>query len=280
MPERTRPALKWPGGKYRLLDFLLANLPGGGRLVEPFTGSGAVFLNAGFGTALLADLNPDVIGFHQALRDGGSAFIEDCRRLFTAAGNRSAAYYARRERFNRLSAGPERAALFLYLNRHGYNGLVRYNAAGGFNVPFGRYRRPYFPETELLAGIATFRRARVTFRVCDFREVFAGVGKGDVVYCDPPYLPLSATANFTAYAGNAFGEAEQRELATLARRAADRGARVAVSNHDLPLAREMYREADRVLETRVRRSISRDGGKREMAGEILAVYGVTPSPIP
>lgn len=270
--SRFRPILKWPGGKYRLLDAILPALPPGKRLVEPFVGSGAVFLNAAYPSFLLCDINPDLIGFYRSLAERDADFIRECRALFDSEGNERTEYCRRRERFNSLAPGADRAALFLYLNRHGYNGLIRYNAGGGFNVPFGRYVRPYFPEAEMRAFLDKFRRTETTFRAVDFREAFRQVKKGDVLYCDPPYIPLSPTANFTSYAGNRFGPADQKDVAALVAAAAARGVPAVVSNHDVDAARELYRNADSLLTLPVRRCISRNGAGRVLVGELLAVY--------
>ena len=199
--DLTRPFLKWAGGKYRLLDRLLPSIPAGARLVEPFVGSGAVFLNAGFTSYLLCDLNADLIGLYRTLRRDGERFIAEARALFTPGNNTQEAFLRLREAFNASSDAEERSALFLYLNRHSYNGLVRYNSKGIYNVPFGKYKAPYFPERELTAFLDKLRRCDVTFAVQDFRSTFAALRPGDVVYCDPPYAPVSATANFTSYTG-------------------------------------------------------------------------------
>lgn len=268
---RVRPIFKWPGGKFKLLDPIIEELPSGTRLVEPFVGSGCVFLNTAYDAYLLCDVNEDVIGFYRRLTAEGAAFVAGCRALF-ADGNGAETYYERRERFNILPPGDERAELFLYLNRHGYNGLIRYNSKGGYNVPFGRFAKPYFPEYEMLAFLAKAEKVRVEFAAADFRETFARLGPGDVVYCDPPYYPLSTTANFTSYAGNTFGLAEQGELAALMERAAADGVRVVASNHDLPAVREMYAGAGSLRSLRVQRSISCDKNNRGTADEILAVF--------
>lgn len=271
-PPRIRPILKWAGGKFRLLDAILPELHSGKRLVEPFVGSGAVFLNSDFPAYLLCDLNADLIRFYRTLAKKGAAFIEECRALFVD-GNSADVFYRRREAFNRLAPGFDRTALFLYFNRHGYNGLVRYNSRGAYNVPFGKYLRPYFPEAEMLAFVEKTRRCRVEFATCDFRESFRKVSAGDCVYCDPPYIPLSDTANFTAYAGNSFDSGDQRALAGLAEKAAGRKIRVVLSNHDAGEARELYSKASRTHTLTVRRSISCNGGKRGKAPELLVVYG-------
>ncbi len=268
-----RPILKWPGGKFRLVPAIAAALPEGARLVEPFAGSGAVFLNTHYAHCLIADANPDCIQFHQALATNGSAFITRCRALFSPESNSRDEYLRRRDQFNQLPQNnPERAALFLYLNRHGYNGLIRYNASGSFNVPFGRYSKPYFPETEMLAFLDKLQTATVIFSTADFRDTFRQVKKHDIVYCDPPYIPLSATANFTTYAGAVFKQADQEALAICAEKAAQKGATVVISNHDSKEARHLYRNADEIRPLTVRRSISCHGGKRNAVGEILALY--------
>ncbi len=266
-----KPVLKWPGGKSRLSGEIAGALARGKRLVEPFAGSGAVFLNTDFPSYLLCDANGDLVSFYRELSRDAENFIEECRELF-ADGNAKDAYLRRRERFNALPEGRERSALFLYLNRFGYNGLVRYNARGLYNVPFGRHAKPYFPEAEMRAFAEKCARRAVEFRACDFRETLAAAGKGDVVYCDPPYFPLSATANFTAYSGNVFGVAEQRELARIVAELAAGGVRCVVSNHDLPEVRELYSGAKEFIPLRVRRSISCRGSGRASVSELLAVF--------
>ena len=140
--DLTRPFLKWAGGKYRLLDRLLPSLPEGARLVEPFVGSGAVFLTAGFGSYLLCDLNPDLIGLYRTLLRDGERFIARAHALFTPENNTQEVFLRLRADFNASSDVEERSLLFLYLNRHSYNGLVRYNSRGIYNVPFGKCTAP------------------------------------------------------------------------------------------------------------------------------------------
>lgn len=273
MAKYLRSPLKWAGGKYRILGRILPALPPGSRLVEPFLGSGAVFLNSEYPAYLLADLNSDLIAFFKELSSGGKEFIELCRSYFTASGNSPELFYARREGFNRSGPGPERAALFLYLNRHAYNGLMRYNASGLFNTPFGRYARPYFPELELRAVQDKFHRADVSFAAQGFERSFAALRPGDVVYCDPPYLPLSQTANFTEYTVGGFGSEAQAALALAAREAQKKGCPVVISNHATEAALELYKDARSEMFD-VSRSISCKAGGRGGVGELLAVYGV------
>ena len=265
-----KPFLKWAGGKYRLLHRILPALPEGKRLVEPFAGSGAVFINSPFSQMHICDLNPDLIGLFTTLQAEQQAFIAYCQTLFTG-GNSPELYADRRQQFNCETDKIERAALFLYLNRHAYNGLIRYNRAGEYNVPFGRYKKPYFPEKELLFFVERCARTEITFAVQDFRTTFADLRPGDVVYADPPYVPLSETANFTSYAGNAFQFTEQEALAAEARAAADRQIPVVISNHDTNFTRKLYAGAH-IESFEVRRLISCKGTARTKAQEILALF--------
>lgn len=268
---RTKPVFKWPGGKFRLAGAIATELSAGERLVEPFVGSGAVFLNTDYPAYLLCDANADLVSFYRELAGDADALVDACRALF-ADGNDKDVYLRRRERFNALPEGGEKAALFLYLNRFGYNGLVRYNSGGGFNVPFGKYKRPYFPEAEMRAFAEKTARCDVEFRAADFRATMASLEKGDVAYCDPPYFPLSATANFTAYSGAVFGVGEQRELARLVAEAAKKGIPCVVSNHDIEAVRELYSAAKKLVPLRVRRSISCNGTDRQEVDELLIVF--------
>jgi DNA adenine methylase len=265
-----RPFLKWAGNKYRLLDHIRGMLPKGERLLEPFVGSGAVFLNTEYPRYLLADNNPDLISLYQQLQTQGEAFIKTCQRLFTPRTNDAEYFYRRREEFNRSDDPQRKAALFVYLNRHGYNGLCRYNASGGFNVPFGRYVRPYFPAAEMQFFHAKSRRA--DFVLLDFEAALQNARKGDVIYCDPPYAPLSRTANFTTYSSGGFDLPQQQRLADLAEQARRRGIPVLISNHDTEFIRSAYQHASDLKEFSVRRTISCNGNKRGHAGELLALY--------
>lgn len=266
-----KPFLKWPGGKFRLLNRILPALPFGKRLVEPFAGSGVVFLNASFPSFLICDVNSDLIALFQLLKTEKEEFITWCESFFLPENNDPAAFYMLRERFNCSTDSAERAVLLLYLNRHAFNGMVRYNGEGNYNVPFGRYQKPYFPRAELQAFVKKARESDTEFVVQDFTTTFSSLKKDDIVYCDPPYVPLSVTANFTSYAGNTFGMERQKELAALAIQAAQKGIPVVLSNHDTPFTRQLYASAHLHAFT-VQRSISCKGRTRGMAPELLAIF--------
>lgn len=268
-----RPFLKWAGNKYRLIDKITGLLPCGERLIEPFVGAGAVFLNTDFSTFLLTDVNRDLIALYQILQKEGADFIDYCRRYFVPRNNERTAYFNLRSTFNALDPDKnawERAALFLYLNRHGYNGLCRYNARGRFNVPFGQYVRPYFPEAEMKYFYQKARKA--VFRVQDFRTTMMEAVEGDVVYCDPPYAPMSETANFTGYSMDGFNMRDQADLAELARELSCKNIPVLISNHDNDFTQKAYIFAQVKPSFPVQRYISCQGGNRRSVSEILALF--------
>jgi len=228
---------------------------------------------------LLTDVNADLIALYRALVSEPVSFIERCRALFVPSNSEQGAYAALRERFNGLEQGdPDRASVFVYLNRHCFNGLCRFNAKGRFNVPFGRpATAPYFPEREMLAFSA--KGSSATFEARSFEWAMGQARAGDVVYCDPPYVALSETASFDAYAAGGFSFASQQELARLSAALGQRGITVVVSNHDTPETRALY-EGALLIELNVRRSISADGGKRGKTAELFAVYGpATPAAV-
>jgi DNA adenine methylase len=268
--ERSKPFLKWAGGKYRCIDRVMQALPNAVRLVEPFAGSGAVFLNAHYPNYLLGEANHDLITLYEHVKHKGMLFIRDCERLFCDKNNSPDAYYTYRLEFNNTRQGTRRRAiLFLYLNRHGYNGLCRYNLSGQYNVPFGRYIKPYFPKKELINFNTKSQLA--TFAHADFKETFLNTKPGDIIYCDPPYAPLSKTSYFTAYTNKAFGESEQITLASQAEATAKRGIPVVISNHDTPFTRELYQQAH-ITSFPVKRSISCKGNQRLAVRELIAVF--------
>ena len=267
--EKTKPFLKWAGGKFRLLDRINAILPEGKRLIEPFAGSGALCLNSQYEKYWLNDLNIDLINLYRCIHKDPSNFIASCEAYFIDKNNQEKRYYQLREKFNGISDVLDKSALFLYLNRHSYNGLCRYNQKGGFNAPFGRYKKPYFPKAQMLAFAQKAKHIKLTHQ--DFAHVMRQAKSGDVIYCDPPYVPLSPTASFTQYSHRSFTLPDQEKLADLALELTTRGITTIISNHNTPLTRALYSEAKLVKFT-VPRFISCKGNKRLPAKELLAIY--------
>ncbi|AXY00154.1 Dam family site-specific DNA-(adenine-N6)-methyltransferase [Vibrio alfacsensis] len=268
--KKQRAFLKWAGGKYGLVEDIKRHLPPARKLVEPFVGAGSVFLNTDYEHYLLADINPDLINLYNLLKERPEDYISEAKRWFIAENNRKEAYLSIRAEFNKTDDVMYRSLAFLYMNRFGFNGLCRYNKKGGFNVPFGSYKKPYFPEAEMEFFAEKAKKA--TF-VCEgYPETFSRARKGSVVYCDPPYAPLSNTANFTSYAGNGFTLDDQAALADIAERAAtERGIPVLISNHDTTLTRRLYHGAELNV-VKVKRTISRNGSGRNKVDELLALF--------
>ncbi|MCY9805186.1 Dam family site-specific DNA-(adenine-N6)-methyltransferase [Vibrio scophthalmi] len=268
--KKQRAFLKWAGGKYGLVEDIQRYLPEARKLVEPFVGAGSVFLNTDYDQYLLADINPDLINLYNLLKESPEDYISEAKRWFIAENNRKEFYLDVRAQFNQTDDVMYRSLAFLYMNRFGFNGLCRYNKKGGFNVPFGSYKKPYFPEKELEFFAEKAKKA--TF-VCEgYQETFKRARKGSVVYCDPPYAPLSTTANFTSYAGNGFSLDDQAALANVAETAAkQRGIPVLISNHDTTLTRRLYHGAELNV-VKVKRTISRNGAGRNKVDELLALF--------
>lgn len=193
-------------------------------------------------------------------------FIKDAKIYFQAKYNNEESYYKFREQFNKTENKHKRAVIFLYMNRYGYNGLCRYNKSGCFNVPFGRYKETYFPEKEIL--FFSEKAQKATFTCTSYQKVFEQLNSDDVVYCDPPYVPLSKSARFTAYSIGGFSDEAQADLAKACETAP---CPILISNHNTELTRTLYEKAQCDFLS-VRRSISSKTSKREKAAEILALF--------
>lgn len=255
--------LKWAGNKTAIMPELLKHLPAGSRLVEPFAGSCAVMMATDYPSYLVADINPDLINLYQVIKNEVEYFIKEGRYLFEAR-NDSEAYYKTRQEFNLRHGGAiERALYFLYLNRHSYRGLCRYNKSGGFNVPFGNYKKAYFPEKEIRAFAEKAQRAM--FICASFDETLNMLLPGDVIYCDPPY-----DGTFNGYHSSGFGDDEQYHLASILERRSSQGYPVVASNADTCLVASLYRSFT-LHHIKAPRSITVDAGGGKVADEVVAV---------
>lgn len=268
MPQFHKSALKWPGGKTRVLKKLmpLLNNKKALRLIEPFAGSAVVFLNIPSRDYVLSDISSDLINFFRQLRRHHHRFIQDACMLFSL--NNEHDYYRLRKEFNHCEDAYRKALLFIYLNRHGYNGLWRVNNSGLCNVPYGRYRAPYFPRDEML--YMAFRLASAEIRCSHYLQVVSEAGSGDMIYADPPYLPGSETANFTAYHQSGFHWDDHVKLAESLVEANKRDAQVVISNSYTKSSLELYKDlgfSTRKIE--VMRSISNNAASRKCANEII-----------
>lgn len=271
--------LKWAGGKSQSIGFLhyhmceRTSLNGitdvvNGRFIEPFVGSGVVFMNIFAKSYIINDINTDLVQLYRTLQTKGSEFILACEELFVPENNTQEKYIEFRDEFNSTDIKDmRRSLLFIYLNRHCFNGLCRYNKSGGFNVPFGKYDVVGFPKENLIKAIKKLNN--VTILNSTFEEVLKMATTGDTVYCDPPYVPISETAAFTDYAQPGFELKDQQVLAKLAE---ESKASVFISNHDTDVTRELYKNATEIVATEVIRSISADKDSRKPVKELLAIY--------
>lgn len=268
--DPPRPFLKWAGGKGQLLEQLQPLLPVAPfrRYFEPFVGSAALFFALRPAEATLSDVNEELIDCYLAVQ-------KQVERLASALARHTyeeALYYQVRAQEPAALDLPRRAARTIYLNKTGYNGLYRVNRAGLFNVPFGRYTNPGFCSPASLANLRAcsraLRGARVVVR--DFAQVVTRARKGDFVYCDPPYVPLSGTSAFTAYQAGGFGPDEQARLAEVVARLTDAGVLVMLSNSDTPSVRKLYASSRyRINTVTASRSINSRGSGRGKVREVV-----------
>lgn len=264
-----KPFLKWAGSKYKIINRITPLLPLGNRLIEPFVGSGAVFLNTNYPDCIVGDTNSDLINLYNCIKDKGIDFIDYAKYLFVKENNNQEAFYRLRVEFNQTLDLERKSAIFIYLNRHCFNGLCRYNSSNKFNVPFGRYANPTFPEKEI---INFFHKSQsVEFKVSNFVDTMKRAKIGDVVYCDPPYAPLNQTSNFTSYTKDEFTLDSQKELSDMASELMSKGICVVISNHDTEFTRSIYNAAE-INFFDVQRFISSNASNRTKAPELLAVF--------
>ncbi len=301
-PGPVRPLLKWAGGKRQLLPAIGRFYPERfARYTEAFFGSGAVFFDLLTHGRLagrrvrLADLNPDLIGCYRTLRDQTDAVIHALEGLAEEyrRGGDACYYDVRDRRFNpaRAAVGPraggtaqdaadaytpQLAAMLIFLNRTGFNGLFRLNKDGGFNVPAGRYTEPRICDPAHLRAVASaFAGPGVSLELSPFDATLDEAGAGDFVYCDPPYAPLSRTSSFANYTADGFGPADQARLADAVIAACGRGAQVVVSNSsageivDLYTARAARAAGLTVHRVPARRSINSRATSRGPVDELL-----------
>jgi DNA adenine methylase len=295
-PTPTRPLLKWAGGKRQLLPALRQHYPASfDRYIEPFLGSGAVFFDLLSAERLhgrvvrLADANPDLIGCYRAVRDEPEAVIDALGRLerdHRARG--SECYYEVRDRrFNPARAeaagapasgryDATLAAMFIYLNRTGFNGLFRLNRSGAFNVPAGRYADPAICEPDHIRSVARALSSNgVSLECMAFDRSLDQAGDGDFIYCDPPYVPVSKTAHFAHYTAGGFAETDHARLLAALLAAARRGATILLSNSSAPTMVKAYtaapvREAGLVMHrVPARRAINSRAALRGPVDELI-----------
>jgi DNA adenine methylase len=271
----ARPFCKWVGGKRQLLTHILPLVPESfGKYHEPFVGGGAVFFALASGRAggrpgmraHLSDTNERLVRTYRGIQHDVDAVV---RELGT--------YRHDRDFFNRVReadidarSDAEVAAWLVYLNKTGYNGLYRVNSKNRFNVPFGDYKNPLIlDEDNLRACSRALARTRATVRCEDFDKVAERAQRGDFVYFDPPYVPLSATSSFTSYTSDGFGIDEQRRLRDLALALKKKGVKVLLSNSSARAVYELYERGFTIHTAFASRSINCKPGGRGRIAELL-----------
>ncbi|NQE34068.1 DNA adenine methylase [Microcoleus asticus] len=239
-----RPFLKWAGGKSRLIGQYQPYFPENfTTYYEPFLGGGAVFFYLAQQhpslQAILTDINPELINAYCCVRDKVEELIE---LLFDhqsehSKNNKEYYYWVRSQSYKKDT---EKAARLIYLNKTCYNGLYRENSKGEFNVPIGRYKNPNICQADLLRSVSSLL-APAQIQVRKFDEILdLATSSEDFVYFDPPYYPISATSNFTAYSRDNFKESEQLKLRDVFAEVAERGVKVMLSNSNCDFIEKIY----------------------------------------
>ena len=269
--QLAAPVVKWVGGKRQLLSEIIPLFPKQiPSYCEPFLGGGAVLFSIQPAKAVVNDLNGDLIAVYEVIRDDVEALIDDLKRH----ENTSEYFYRirdldRDQTVYQAMSKVERASRLIYLNKTCFNGLFRVNSAGAFNTPFGRYKNPNIVNEPVLRAVSQyFSASSITFCSEDFSQTLERVGKGAFVYLDPPYDPLSGTANFTGYNQGGFGREEQIRLKEACDRLTKRGVKFMLSNSATDFIRELYQAYD-VTVVKAKRAINANARKRGAVEEVL-----------
>lgn len=277
MAERKMsPVLKWAGGKTQLLEPITARFPQSyNHYYEPFIGGGALFFAVGPEKATISDTNEQLINLYRCLKADVKNVISVVNELDETVCNKEF-YYLVRERYNRKIADhifdTECAALMIWINKHCFNGLYRVNGKGLFNVPYNNRINGKSIEAENLIAISEYlRKKNVLIKCADFEKVCADVCQDDFVYFDSPYIPVSETADFTDYTKDGFLLADHKRLAALFRQLDHIGAKVMLSNNDVPLVHELYKGYNiEILDAK--RMINRNASKRTGKEVLITNY--------
>lgn len=236
-----------------------------GRYIEPMIGGGALFFALAPQSALIADINPELINFYRTI-------VDDLEGVITAYRGwefDEVTYYKLRALiFDELDPTTG-AARLLYLNRACFNGLYRVNREGRFNVPWGRYKKPYEVDVERFsAARAILKRSRI--ELGDFRDVLESEARsGDFIFLDPPYVPISPYSDFKRYTRNQFHENDHVQMAAMVRTLAERGCDVVITNSNHPLVHDLYR-GYQIETVPTRRNVNSRGDGR--SGEDVIIY--------
>lgn len=264
----VRPFLKWVGGKSQLLPNLAKRCPKVfNKYFEPFVGGGALFFHLQPENAVLSDINAELINTYQAIRDDVAGVIKELRNhkyekdyFYEIRG------WDRLDSYSKLGRN-KRAARLIYLNKSCFNGLHRVNSQGQFNVPFGKYTNPTIVDGENLKNCSEVLR-NVELKCESYQTATVAARKGDFVYFDPPYMPLSTTSNFTGYAKDGFNQECQIELMETCKALDKKGVYFMLSNSSAPFILDIYKDFDIEL-VAANRAINSVGSRRGPVNEVI-----------
>lgn len=239
MPKKIKckPILKWAGGKTQMLDSILPRFPDSyGKYIEPFFGGGAVFFALQPDNAVIADSNPELINLYSIVANNVDAVIDELKKF---TNTEEMFYDVRSQDWESLSP-TEAAARTIYLNKTCFNGLYRVNKKGQFNVPFGKYKNPkILDEDNLRAASILLSKARIV--CCDYSEVLENLTcPNDLIFLDPPYVPISESSDFKRYTKKQFYLADHEKLAKTYRDLSDKGCYVFLTNSNHSIVQNLY----------------------------------------
>jgi DNA adenine methylase len=275
--KNARPFLKWVGGKKQLLPSLREYYPKEyGKYFEPFLGGGAVFYDLQPKQALLNDINISLIGAYKDIKSQPQAVIKELRKLskkysLLSVDERKEFYYSIREKFNIKTPSLLRTAYLIFLNKTCFNGMYRENSSGGFNVPFGTYKNPKILDEENILAVSSLL-SKATLLSGSFKEAVKSAKKGDFIYFDPPYYPVTKTANFTSYNSNGFLEKEQEELRDLFVELDKKGCFVMLSNSYSDYISKLYKGYEQNVVTANRAINSKGSGRGKVKEYLILNY--------
>lgn len=264
------PFVKWVGGKRQLLKHIKPIMPASiNTYYEPFIGGGALLFDIKPSVAVINDYNHELINTYNVIRDDVEALIAD---LKTHVYDKEYFYEIRsldrKPEYSSMS-DLKRASRLLYLNKCCFNGLYRVNSKGEFNSPFGSYSNPDIVNEDTLVAVSKYLNSnKVTTRTGDFEKSVLDAEAGDFVYFDPPYDPVSKSANFTAYSKLGFSREDQERLRDLCVELTDKGVNFLLSNASTDFINELYSDFT-ILEVGANRAINSNGAKRKKVQEVL-----------
>lgn len=264
---KPKPFVKWAGGKRQLITILLQEAPTEfNTYIEPFVGGGALLFEILPERAIINDINAELINAYRVIKDNPDELIEDLKKH-----KNTEEYFYKIRALNLEKLSPlERASRFIYLNKTCFNGLYRENSKGQFNVPFGKYKNPKIVDEENIKVVSQYlNTAYIKILNTDYKKVCQMAQKGDFIYLDPPYHPISKTASFTKYTKYDFTEQDQIQLSEIFKELDKKGCYVMLSNSNTDFIKDLYRDYE-IKEIQAHRAINSNGKGRKKANiEVL-----------